>query len=206
VQLAERPLAERDPRTLPDDPGLEETIWVERLSPCHGIVRCALYEPLGVDYGDVVLFDGAPVTYHKYADTTVPVFPHLATLERRKYRILEFAGTQCEKEQIANLSAMLPDDTVLYVHTEQVVMLCAECFRNTDLDHGRHESSEHTIVTGKLCAPPEIAPAELLRALDAAVQSAPGVSVYVPELANAAGNERRARIEARRYAMMIGAP
>ena len=40
VRLAERPLAERDAAT--DDPGLEETIWIERLSPCHGIVRSVL--------------------------------------------------------------------------------------------------------------------------------------------------------------------
>jgi hypothetical protein len=34
VRLAERPLAERTADA--DDPGAEETIWIERLSPCHG--------------------------------------------------------------------------------------------------------------------------------------------------------------------------
>ena len=62
VRLAERPLAEREKEI--DDPGLEETIWIQRLSPCHGIVRSVLYQDLGVDYGDVVLIDGAPMTYH----------------------------------------------------------------------------------------------------------------------------------------------
>ena len=52
VRLAERPLAERSSET--DDPGLEETIWIERLSPCHGIIRSVLYQDLGVDYGDVI--------------------------------------------------------------------------------------------------------------------------------------------------------
>ncbi|HEU4603924.1 MAG TPA: hypothetical protein VFS24_18250, partial [Steroidobacteraceae bacterium] len=37
VRLAERTLAERNVDN--DDPGLEETIWLERLSPCHGIIR-----------------------------------------------------------------------------------------------------------------------------------------------------------------------
>jgi hypothetical protein len=61
VRLAERPLAERSAEC--DDPGLEETIWIQRLSPCHGIVRSVLFQKLGVDFGDVVLFDGAPMTW-----------------------------------------------------------------------------------------------------------------------------------------------
>jgi hypothetical protein len=69
VRLAEHPLAER--KAGENDPGLEETIWIERLSPCHGIVRSALFQDLGVDYGDVVLFDGAPVTHHKYGEDHV---------------------------------------------------------------------------------------------------------------------------------------
>src|SRR5262249_33430114 len=60
VRLAQRPLAERTADL--DDPGEEETVWIERLSPCHGIIRSVLYGDLGVDYGDVILMDGAPIT------------------------------------------------------------------------------------------------------------------------------------------------
>jgi tetratricopeptide (TPR) repeat protein len=60
IRLAERPLAERTSEN--DDPGQEETIWIQRLSACHGIIRSVLYYDLGVNYGDVILFDGAPVT------------------------------------------------------------------------------------------------------------------------------------------------
>ena len=67
VKLAERPLAERTADV--DNPGSEETIWIERLSPCHGIIRSVLYYDLGVDYGDIILIDGAPITYHTYGDT-----------------------------------------------------------------------------------------------------------------------------------------
>jgi tetratricopeptide (TPR) repeat protein len=80
VRLSERPLSERD--TNHDNPGLEETVWIERLSPCHGIIRSVLFSDLGVDYGDVILFDGAPVTYHKYGDQKIAVFPHLATIRK----------------------------------------------------------------------------------------------------------------------------
>jgi tetratricopeptide (TPR) repeat protein len=86
VRLAQRPLAERTADS--DDPGIEETIWVERLSPCHGIVRSVLVNDLGVDLGDVVLFDGAPVTEQIYGDQKVPVFPHLATLRRGCRRLV----------------------------------------------------------------------------------------------------------------------
>ncbi|MEM9057491.1 MAG: prenyltransferase, partial [Pseudomonadota bacterium] len=133
VRLAQRPLAERD--RYADDPGLEETIWIERLSPCHGIVRSVLFQDLGVDYGDVVLFDGAPVTYHRYGDTEVPVFPHLATLRYCGYRFFDFAATQQRAGQISDASAGLPADAVVYSHTERVAILCQSCWRDADIDH-----------------------------------------------------------------------
>lgn len=102
VRLAEHPLAEREAGQ--SDPGLEETIWIERLSPCHGVVRSALFQNLGIDYGDVVLFDGAPVTHHKYGEQQVPVFPQLVTLERPGYRTFPFVGTQPSEGALAALS------------------------------------------------------------------------------------------------------
>jgi hypothetical protein len=200
VRLAERPVAERGVEE--DDPGQEETIWIERLSPCHGIVRCALFEDLGVDYGDVVLFDGAPVTHHKYGDRRVPVFPHLATLERRGYRIFPFAGTQPGAGVIAELSSKLPEDAVLYSHTEQVEMLCAHCWESRDLDRGAHRMEERHVVRGKLCTPPHVTPRALRDALDAAVLASKGVRVLVPELSHAAGDDARAEIERRQLAML----
>ena len=95
MRLAERPLAERSADR--DDPGAEETIWIERLSPCHGIVRSVLYRNLGVDFGDVILMDGAPITYHSYGEARVAVFPHLATLVRQHYQIFDFAGRKTRR-------------------------------------------------------------------------------------------------------------
>ncbi len=203
VRLAERPIAERDPGRQPDDPGDEETIWVERLSPCHGIVRSALYsDDIGVDYGDVVLFDGAPITYHTYGEDKVPVFPHLATLRRPGYQIFRFAGTQQREKQIAELSEGLPGDAVLYVHTEQFVVLCANCWNDPDVDHAVHRTDEHRVVAGKLCAPPTMAPREVMAALDGVLGAVPEVRVYVPDLVAAAGDSQRADVERRRMAML----
>src|SRR5581483_5227731 len=145
VRLAERPLAERNAES--DDPGLEETIWIERLSPCHGIFRSVLYQNLGVDFGDVILIDGAPITYHRYDETEVPVFPHLATLVRNQYQFFDFAGTQEEAKQIAGASVDLERDAIVYAHSESFRTLCMSCWRDPGVDHSHGETVEKHMVT-----------------------------------------------------------
>jgi len=201
VRLSQRPLAEREVGS--DDPGLEESIWVERLSPCHGIIRSVLYQDLGVNYGDVILFDGAPITHHKYGDTQVPVFPHLATLVRSHYRIFDFAGTQEEKGQLADASEDLAADAVVYPHSESFFTLCAACWRNPDTEH-RHDrgGEKKTVITGKVAAPPGMAPRELLDQLDAAMAKREPCRLYVPDLCEAAGLVERAAVDRRRFNMI----
>src|SRR5262249_22735591 len=153
VKLAERPLAERNADM--DDPGLQETIWIERLSPCHGIIRSVLYDDLGVDYGDVILFDGAPITFHTYGDDKVEVFPHLATLVRQNYQFFDFAGTQGEPRQLSDADRDLDGDSVIYSHSEFVMQFCARCWRDPDVDHERHEPVETRVVVGRIAAAPD---------------------------------------------------
>ena len=203
VRLAQRPLAERG--ATEDDPGLEETIWIERLSPCHGIVRSVLFQRLGVDYGDVVLVDGAPITYHRYGEDQIPVFPHLATLQRRGYQFHDFAGTQQQPRQLAEVSEALAEDAVLYVHTEQFVRLCAVCWRSQQADHEQHELREAHAVVGRIAAPPQMDPVELLRQLDQAMADRAGCQLYAPELCEAAGLSDRAEVERRRLGMIRSA-
>ncbi len=200
VKLAERPLAERSAET--DDPGLQESIWIERLSPCHGIVRSVLYQDLGVDFGDVVLFDGAPITYHTYGETQVAVFPHLATLVRRNYRFFDFAGTQEERRQLADVSVDLEADAVVYSHSENFQILCSGCWRDPDLDHEHHEGMERHVVTGRIAAPSDLEPGELLDQLDKALAKRGPCQLYAPDLCIAAGDERRAEVERRRFDLL----
>lgn len=202
VRLAQHPVAERG--VAHNAPGLEETIWIERLSPCHGVVRSALVQDLGVDYGDVVLIDGAPVTHHKYGESAVPVFPHLATLERTGYRIFPFVGTQPKQGAIEGLSRSLPEDTVLYSHTEKFSVLCAKCWESDQTDHSAHRTAEHHVVRGMLCAPPSVAPARLREALDQAIAESPGIRVFVPDLSLLLGDSERAEVESRRMTMVEG--
>lgn len=200
VKLAERPLAERTADL--DDPGTEETVWIERLSPCHGIIRSVLYGNLGVDYGDVILMDGAPITYHTYGEERVPVFPHLATLLRRNYQVFDFAGTQDTARQLADVSDELDGDAVIYSHSEALKWLCANCWRDPNIDHSQHESVEKHVVTGRIAAPPEITPARLLDLIDKGLEKRGQCQLYAPDLCAAAGLMARERIDRRRFALL----
>jgi len=200
VKVAERPLAERSADL--DDPGLEETIWIERLSPCHGIIRSVLYGELGVDYGDVILIDGAPITHHTYGDQKVPVFPHLATLVRRNYKRYDFAGTQHESRQLAEADIGLDGDSVIYPHSEYVRHFCARCWRDPDVDHDQHEQVERRIVVGRIAAAPDVDPVQLLDQIDKALAKRSGCQLYVPDLCLAAGLQARASVEKRRFDLL----
>jgi hypothetical protein len=200
VRLAQRPLAERAADS--DDPGLEETIWIERLSPCHGIIRSVLYQDLGINYGDVVLFDGAPITYHTYGEQKVPVFPHLATLIRSNYRVFDFAGTQESAGQIADTSRDLERDAIVYSHSENFVQLCESCWRSPDVDHKHDGTVEKHVVTGRIAAPADIDLRELVRQLDAAVAKRMPCRIYAPDLCEAAGLTDRVAFERRRFEMI----
>lgn len=201
VKLAQYPLAQRDADN--DDPGLEETIWIERLSPCHGIIRSVLYQDLGVDYGDVILTDGVPITLHTYGDYQVPVFPHLATLLHRNYQFYNFAGTQGESRQLTRLDEGLEMDAVIYSHTELFREVCANCWRDSSVDHARHEPVQKHVVVGQIAAPPEIHPDALLKQVDNVLAGQAACHLYSPELCSAAGFSDRAEVERRRYKMLI---
>jgi len=200
VRLAQRPLAKRTADS--DDPGLEETIWIERLSPCHGIIRSVLYQDLGIDYGDVILFDGAQITYHAYGEEKVPVYPHLATLLRRNYHVFDFAGTQEKAGQLSDTSADLERDALVYSHSENFVRLCASCWRNPDINHRHDDEVDKHVVTGRIAAPSDMDVRDLLRQLDQAMAKCEPCRIYVPDLCEAAGLLERASFERRRFEMI----
>ncbi len=200
VRLAERPLAERASAT--DDPGQEETVWIERLSGCHGIITSVLYHDLGVNYGDVILFDGAPITHHMLGDKEIPVFPHLATLLRRQYKFFRFAGTQDQPQRIMRINARLIGDAAVYSHTDNVRLLCNECWANPGKPHSHSNEDAKHVVAGKIAAPPDISADELLKQLDAGIKELSPCQLYAPELCRAAGLHERADVEQRRFDML----
>ncbi|MDO6452504.1 hypothetical protein Q4490_02900 [Neptunomonas phycophila] len=200
VKLAEFPLAERSAGN--DYPGQQETIWIERLSPCHGIIRSVLYQDLGVDYGDVVLIDGAPVTYHKYGDNEIPVFPHLSTLIRRDYQFFDFVATQEERGQIGAVSESLSSDSVVYVHTENFKILCSTCWRDPNNDHSEHTSEEKCIVRGRIAAAKTVESIELLKEIDTEMEQLQNCEIFAPLLCKQSGFDKRADVEQRRYNLL----
>lgn len=201
VRLAERPLAERTAET--DSPGEEETIWMERLSPCHGIIRSILFKDLGVNFGDVILIDGAPITYHRHDDVEVPVFPHLATLKRSEYQFFDFVGTQSKPRQLANLSSALTRDAVIYSHSESYHILCMDCWMGSKAEHSHSEMDEFNVVTGRIAAPPDMEPADLLRQIDLALPDDEVCRLFSPELCEAAGERERAKFELKRFRQLV---
>lgn len=201
VRVAQRPLAERGADN--DDPGLQENIWVQRLSPCHGIVRSVMYSPeIGTDYGDTILFDGAPITYHLYGDKQIAVFPHLVTLKRGKFRFYDFAATQGEGDAVNAANDRLDANVYVYSHTTSVYHLCSNCWRDESVQHERHETEEHKVIHGRIAVHPDIPPAEALARIDAAYEGLTGARLFSPDLCDAAGQPERATLERRRFEML----
>lgn len=188
VKLAEHPLAERT--TDNDNPGDQETIWIERLSPCHGIIRSVLYYDLGVDYGDVILIDGAPITYHQYGDEQIPVFPHLGTLLHRHYAFYDFAAIQGSRGQVNALDESLDEDVVIYVHSENVQIICTTCFNDEHIDRSVHSDENMQVVKGRIAAPPSLSASELLALIDGLIVNSE-CELYAPALCEAAGEHAR---------------
>ena len=131
------------------------------------------------------------------------MFPHLATLEHRHYQFFDFAGTQGSARELGELSAALDDDAVIYSHTEQYHLLCASCWRDPGTDHDHRETTEKHVVTGRIAAPPGMSPHVLLGKLDEAVARKGTCEIYAPSLCVAAGHQRRAEIDRRRFDMLV---
>lgn len=201
VRVAQRPLAERGPEN--DDPGLQENIWVQRLSPCHGIVRSVMYSrEIGTDYGDTILFDGAPITFHLYGDNKIAVFPHLATIRRGNFHFYDFSATQGEGDAVTAANDRLGAQVCVYSHTSSVYHLCANCWRDENVLHERHVTEEHQVIHGRIAVHPDIPPAEALVRIDRAYDGLAGARLVSPDLCDAAGQSERATLERRRFEML----
>ena len=103
--------------SLPDDAVGFELLSVAPLSPCHGVVQSASFRETPVDYGDVVLWDGDPVTVRERAQgTPVPVFPILACLLPGEERRLRFVAREREEGALSRMADQLPNGVLLQVH------------------------------------------------------------------------------------------
>ncbi|MCA9535057.1 MAG: hypothetical protein KC593_15300, partial [Myxococcales bacterium] len=105
---------------VPDASVSFELVWVAPLSPCHGVVQSATFREAPIDFGDVVLWDGAPVSVLSTPDGPVPRFPLLEILRKGDEERMRFVALCETPGRLAALEAALPPYARLFVHREQV--------------------------------------------------------------------------------------
>ena len=81
-------------------------------------------------------------------------------------------------------------------------MLCANCWRNTEIDHEHRERIEKHVVIGRIAAPAAVDPVRLLHQLDKATEKQGRCRIYAPDLCVAAGLRERASVDRRRFDLL----
>jgi tetratricopeptide (TPR) repeat protein len=156
---------------LPQKAVTFEVLWVQPLSPCHGVVQSPTARKASVDYGDVVLWDGAPVRMNRVTTAEgqardVPVFPLLWILRPGDERRLRFVGMQKQRGMVQALTGTLGAGTELVVYDERSSV-------GADAQH---------LFYGKLIVPADRDLQEVRRALENELRARPGLTLAVPQL------------------------
>ena len=156
-----------------------EVLWVQPLSPCHGVVQSPTARRASVDYGDVVLWDGAPVKMSRVrapdgSQRDVPVFPLLWILRPGDERRLRFVGMQKQPGMVDALASALGEDTPLVVYDT------------------RTGSDGASLFYGKLIVPADADLASVRRTLEAELRARPGLTLSVPQLHELLGDTPQA--------------
>lgn len=140
VRVLSRTPASDATSQLPDRVVGFELVWVAPLSPCHGVVQSPTFRDAPIDYGDLVLWDGAPVAAHETAENgRVPVFALLEVLRPGGERRLPFVARQREQGALDGLEDDLPEGTRVFIQEERVEHHCAAC--QTGEPHQHREAS-----------------------------------------------------------------
>ena len=104
-----------------------EVVWVAPLSPTHGVVQSPTFRDAPIDYGDLVLWDGAPVAEQVAASGPIPIFPLLEILRRGDEHRWSFVALQRAPRALAVLEGMLPDGARLFLQQEHIHHPCPQC-------------------------------------------------------------------------------
>ncbi len=175
-----------------DEPMFEH-VWVERRSPCHGVVLNPTLYDVGGDIGDIVVWDGQPIGVVRDGDLEIPRFPALTWRGGSDVRTFRFAATVPSADALERVRTAVGDDVRVYVFEDEIELLCLDCVRTG----GPHEASHRApperppasgLVHGKLVVERGRALLDVIRALEAATQAAT-VRLAVPQLLEAVGDE-----------------
>jgi hypothetical protein len=155
-------IGQSDP--LPPQAVTFELLWVAPLSPCHGVVQSPTARKASVDYGDVVLWDGAPVRVNQLDGKPVPVFPLLWILRPGSEKRLRFVGMQKQAGMVQALGESLGERASLWVFDQRSAEAGSELFY------------------GKLIVPDSTPLSELRKALENEIHARPGLTLALPQL------------------------
>ena len=182
---------------LPDKAVGFELVWIAPLSPCHGVVQSPTFRDAPIDYGDLVLWDGAPVAAHQTsAGDAVPVFPLLEILRPGDERRWPFVALEREPGAVRSLEEALPEGARVFVQQERVEHHCAACEAGEPHEHGAESvsapvSASVSLVRGKLIVPFGVDLTEFREAWEGAVKDR-AVSVALPALYEAVDDAKQA--------------
>lgn len=178
---------------MPDEAATFELVWAQPLSPCHGVIRSPTFREAVADFGDVVLWDGAPVGVFEREGRPVPRFALLGVLKKGDERRFRFLARQQKEGDVQRLADALPEDVVLYQHGERVETVCPRCAAGETLIRHEHlPAEEHRIAFGKIVVPAGLELRAFALALDEARRANPGVLMAVPSLYEALGEAQQA--------------
>ena len=172
-----------------------ELVWIAPLSPCHGVVQSPTFRDAPIDYGDLVLWDGAPVAAHRTSDEdAVPVFPLLEILRPGDERRWPFVALEREPGAVQSLEEALPEGVRVFRQQERVEHHCAACETGEPHEHGEGAgtvSAAGSLVRGKVIVPFGLDLSEFREAWQSVVKAQP-MSVALPALYEALGDSKQA--------------
>ncbi len=203
VRVLSRPSATDGTSAMQTGVGFE-LVWVAPLSPCHGVVQSPTFRDAPIDFGDLVLWDGAPVAQHRLGGSApIPVFPLLEILRRGDERRWPFVAMASDADGLRAIENTMPEDVHLFWQRERIEHQCAEC--EAGIPH-EHEASANPIAPegpsfgsafdpgfgrGKLVLRAGHDLTEFRKAFESAA-SAPGTAVALPKLYEELGETKRA--------------
>jgi tetratricopeptide (TPR) repeat protein len=175
---------------VPDRALSFEVVRVAPLSPVHGVVETPTFRDAPVDYGDVVLWDAAPVSVRRTAaGARIACFPLLERLRKGDEFRFRFLGLQQKSGDVEQVAAALPAAATLVVQEERVEHVCPRCAAGDVLTRHEHQPpDEHRLVTGKIVGPASLDLRALRDALDGVARTHPGVFLVVPGVHEALGD------------------
>jgi tetratricopeptide (TPR) repeat protein len=184
---------------FPNEATAFEVLWVQPLSPCHGVVVSPCFRDAPIDYGDLVLFDPAPVAQGRDAEgNMVPCFPLLEILKRGEERRLRFIAYVEREGAFEEFSSALPEGFTLFRQSERIESARPSVLTGKPLEKPVTPVSSK-LVHGKIVCAPEVG----LEPLKAYIQSSPfakrELALAIPGLYEALGQTKRAGQEHQAY-------